>query len=243
MASNFTLNDSMLSSASAMSAIGLERTMTEAFQDLKGVQAEVQEKVTKVNDFYERVKDYVVDDSQNGSGAILMELEQFDEDRHAAVEALAEYYARTAIAVNLHIDADSKKREKKIHRFVNNMKMSLLRTEEMAAEEYPNVEDQQFLKDQGKTFPVGMLPAVDLELPVASTPAKTNEIEKKSVPKGFSEIRSTYTLRGKELVEKIASPAKKAFANLSLNPKTNAACQLTNNLGNIMCIQRLSLKY
>ena len=113
MASNFTLNDSMLSSASAMSAIGLERTMTEAFQDLKGVQAEVQEKVTKVNDFYERVKDNVVDDSQNGSGAILMELEQFDEDRHAAVEALAEYYARTAIAVNLHIDADSEKREKK----------------------------------------------------------------------------------------------------------------------------------
>ena len=90
MASNFILNDSMLSSASAISAIGLEKTTTEEFQELKGFQAEVQDKVIKVTEFYKRVKDYVVDDSQDGSGAILMELEQFDEDCHTAVEALAE---------------------------------------------------------------------------------------------------------------------------------------------------------
>ena len=223
MASNFLLNDSMLSSASVISAIGLEKTTTEEFQELKGLQAEVQEKVAKVADFYKRVKDNVVDDSQDGSGAILMELEQFDEDRHGAVEALAEYYAKTAIAVSLYVDANSEKRVKKIHRFVNNMKKSLLRTQEMAAEDEPNTEDQQFLEEQGKTFPAGMLPAVDLELPVASTPAKSDEIVKKSIPKGFSDIRSTYSLRGKELVEMIASPAKRALANLSLNPKTNAA--------------------
>ena len=41
MASNFLLNDSMLSSASAISAIGLEKTTTEEFQELKGFQAEV----------------------------------------------------------------------------------------------------------------------------------------------------------------------------------------------------------
>ena len=62
MASNFLLNDSML-----------ERTMTEGFQEFKGFQAEVQEKVVKVTEFYKRVKDHVVDDSQAGSGAILME--------------------------------------------------------------------------------------------------------------------------------------------------------------------------
>ena len=42
------LNDSMLSSASAISAIGLEKTTTEEFQELKGFQAEVQDKVIKV---------------------------------------------------------------------------------------------------------------------------------------------------------------------------------------------------
>ena len=85
MASNFNPNDSMMSSASAISAIGLEQTMTEEFQELKGLQAEVQGKVRKVTDCYKRVKDHVVDDSQDESGAILMELEQFDEERHATV--------------------------------------------------------------------------------------------------------------------------------------------------------------
>ena len=77
---NDILNDSMMSSASTISAIGLERTMTEEFQELKSFQAEVSRQIDQVVDYYERVKDFVVNEAQSGSGEILMDLENFDEE-------------------------------------------------------------------------------------------------------------------------------------------------------------------
>ena len=93
------LNSSAMSSASAISAIGLESTMTEEFQELKAFQVEVSNQVDKVVDYYDRVKDIVIDELQNGSGQRLIELDTFNEERHAAVEMLQSYYVKTAVAV------------------------------------------------------------------------------------------------------------------------------------------------
>ena len=73
------LNALIMSSASAISAIGLESTITEEFQELKAFQAEVANQVDRVIDYYGRVKGIVIDESQNGSGQRLIELETFDE--------------------------------------------------------------------------------------------------------------------------------------------------------------------
>ena len=197
MANNDNLNDSMMSSASAISAIGLEKTMTEEFQELKGLQAEVSRQVDQVVDFYQR--DFVVDESQNGE--ILMDLENFDEERHAAVEALAEYYAKTASAVRVFIDDNSRKRVKKIHHFVNMMKVKLLQTKEMADDSFPNIQDQQFLKERDASFPVGMIPEGTLDIPTPQTPVpETTATKRKKRPtfKGYSDIASSYVLEGKE---------------------------------------------
>ena len=148
MANNDILNAAMISSASAISAIGLEQTMTEEFQELKALQAEVSCQIDQVVDYYQRVKDFVVDESQNGRGEVLMDLKNFDKERHAAVEALSEYYGKTALAVRVYIDANSRKRVKKIHRFVNMMKVKLCATKEMAADGFPNTQEQQFLDER-----------------------------------------------------------------------------------------------
>ena len=206
MASNFNPNDSMMSSASAISAIGLEQTMTEEFQELKGLQAEVQGKVFKVTDSYKRVKDFVVDDSKDESGAILIELEQFDEDRHAAVEALMDYYIKTALAVRLFIDENSRVRVKKIHRFMNTMKKCLLRTKEMAADGEPRTKDQQFLEDQEKMYPLSMIPEGTFDIPTPQSPRPETTMttqEKRPTTKGYSEIASSYLLRGKGMLESL----------------------------------------
>ena len=57
MEKTIDLNSSFMSSASAISAIGLESTLTEEFQELKAFQAEVSHQVDRVVDYYERVKD------------------------------------------------------------------------------------------------------------------------------------------------------------------------------------------
>ena len=97
------LNSSVMSSASAISAIGLESTMTEEFQELKAFQVEVASQVNRVVEYYQRVKDIVIDELQNRSGQRLVELETFNEERHAAVEMLSSYYSKTAEAVRLNI--------------------------------------------------------------------------------------------------------------------------------------------
>ena len=61
------LNSSVISSASAISAIGLESTMTEEFQELKAFQVEVANQVDRVVDYFERVKDIVIDELQMGA--------------------------------------------------------------------------------------------------------------------------------------------------------------------------------
>ena len=119
------LNSSAMSTASAISAIGLESTLTEEFQELKAYQVEVAHQVEKVVDYYGRVKDFVIDELQNGSGQKLIELETFDEERHAAVEMLMDYHEKTAVAVRAYVDERSRRRVKKIHRFINLMKIKL----------------------------------------------------------------------------------------------------------------------
>ena len=66
MEKTIDLNSSFMSTASAISAIGLESTMTEEFQELKAFQAEVSHQVDRVVDYFERVKDIVVDELKNG---------------------------------------------------------------------------------------------------------------------------------------------------------------------------------
>ena len=217
------LNSSIVSSASAISAIGLESTMTKEFQELKALQSEVSNQVDRVVDYYERVKDMVVDETQNGSGQQLIDLETFDEERHAAVEILLSYYSKTAAAVRLHVDAKSRKRVKKIHRFVNMMKVKLESTKEMAADGEPEEIDEQFLAKRDASFPIGMIPAGALEFPIIESPIKGTTQERKMSSKGFSEITSTYGLRGRDFLEKFTTPAKKALADLTLTLKTNAA--------------------
>ena len=112
------LNSSVMSLASAISAIGLESTMTEEFQELKAFQVEVANQVDRVVDYYQRVKHIVIEELQNGSGQRLVELERFDEERHAAVEMLSSYYVKTAVAVRTNVDKKSRCRVKKIHRFI-----------------------------------------------------------------------------------------------------------------------------
>ena len=107
------LNSSVMSSASAIYAIGLESTMTEEFQELKAFQVEVANQVDRVVDYFQRVKDIVIDELQNGSGQGLVELETLDEERHAAVEMLSTYYARTAVAIRTNVDEKSRRRVKK----------------------------------------------------------------------------------------------------------------------------------
>ena len=216
------LNSSIMSSASAISAIGLESTMTEEFQELKALQVEVANQVDKVVDYYERVKG-IIDKSQNRSGQRLVELETFDEEQHAAVEMLSDYYSKTALAVRLNVDAKSRRRVKKIHRFVN-MMVKLPATKEMADDGEPDEMDEQFLAERDASFPIGMIPAGALEFPITETPIKGVTQERKISAKGFSEITSTYGLRrGRDFLEKFTTPAKKALADLSLTPKTNAA--------------------
>ena len=100
------------------------------------------------------------------------------------------------------------------------MKVRLSATKEMAADGEPDKDDEIFLAERDASFPLTMTPAGSLDLPVASTPAKEINPAKKSTAKGFSDIKSTYGLRGREFVEKLTTPAKKAFANLSITPKT-----------------------
>ena len=123
MEKTIDLNSSIMSSASAISAIGLESTMMEEFQELKAYQVEVSNQIDRVVEYYDRVKDIVIDELQNGSGQRLIELETFDEERHAAVEMLQSYYVKTAVAVRVHVDEKSRRRVKKIHRFINMMKV------------------------------------------------------------------------------------------------------------------------
>ena len=120
MEKTIDLNSSFMSTASAISAIGLESTLTEEFQELKAFQAEVAHQVDRVVDYFDRVKDIVVDELKNGSGQRLLDLETFDEERHTAVDLLRSYYEKTAVAVQFHVDERTKRRVKKIHRFVNN---------------------------------------------------------------------------------------------------------------------------
>ena len=167
-------------------------------------------------------------------------METFDEERHTAVEMLSKYYSKTALAVHLNVDANSRRRKKKIHCFVNMMKVKLASTKEMAADGEPDKIDEQFLAERDASFPIGMIPAGALELPiivkepvkamtpateklVVETPTKGATMERKISARGFSEISSTYALRGRDFVDKITTPAKKVIANLSLTPKTNAA--------------------
>ena len=158
MANNDLLNASM-SYASAISAIGLEQTMTEEFQGLKGLQIEVSCQVDQVVSHYHRVKDKVVYETQNGCGVVLIELETFNEERHAAVEALVDYYTKTAVAVHLYVDANSRKCVKKIHRFVNMMRVKLSATNEMAADDEPYIQDEAFLDGRETSFLASMMPA------------------------------------------------------------------------------------
>ena len=84
-----------------MSAIGLEQTITEEFQGLRGLQMAVGLQITQVLKEYERVKDMVVDEGQDDCGTVLTELQNFDEERHAAVDALSDFYGKTAVAVRI----------------------------------------------------------------------------------------------------------------------------------------------
>ena len=83
---------------------------------------------------------------------------------------------------------------------------------------------------------------------VVETPIKEATLERKISSRGFSEISSTYGLRGRDFVEKFTTPAKKALAsvsNLSLTPKTKAASKefdpmLTANAVRLIAAQSAS---
>ena len=168
------LNSSEMSTASAISPIGLESTMTEEFLELKAFQVEVAHQVEKVVEYFGRVKDFVIDELQNGSGQTLIKLETFDEERHAAVEMLSDYYSRMAVVVRENVNEKLRRRVKKIHRFINLMKIKLSTTKEMAADQ----DDVFFLAERDASFPLAMIPAGSLDFPVASTPAKVTDPEK-----------------------------------------------------------------
>ena len=108
------------------------------------------------------------------------------------------------------------------------MKVKLLLINEMADDGLPNARDQQFLDKRDTSFPVGMVPAGRLDTLTPQTPgreATTTIQERKPKAKGYSEVASSYILRGKELLEKFATPAKKDFSlicDLRLTPKHNS---------------------
>ena len=114
-----------------------------------------------------------------------------------------------AAAVHLHVDTNSRKRVKKIHCFVNMMKVKLATTKEMADDGELNESDQQFLDERDASFPVNMVLVGALEFPSIATPTqgptRTTQ-ERKTSARGFSDITSTYGLRGKDLLDKFTTP-------------------------------------
>ena len=70
-----------------MSATSLKQTITEEFQGLRGLQMAVGLQITQVLKEYERVRNMVVNEEQD-CGTVLTELQNFDEERHAAVDAI-----------------------------------------------------------------------------------------------------------------------------------------------------------
>lgn len=64
-------------------------------------------------------------------------MEYFNEEHHSAVEALCDFYSKTAVAVCLYVDTSPRKRVKNIHRFVNMMRVKLSATKEMAVDGEP----------------------------------------------------------------------------------------------------------
>ena len=105
---------------------------------------------------------------------------------------LSAYYSKTAEAVRLNVNTKSRRRVKKIHRFVNIMKVKLSATKEMADDGEPDKIDEQFLAERDASFSIGMIPAGGLEFPITKTPIKGVTQERKILAKGFSEIRKVH---------------------------------------------------
>ena len=203
--------------------------------------------ISQVLKEYGRVKDMVVDEDRDDCGAVLTELQNFDEERHAAVDALSDFYSKTAVAVRIYVDASSRRRVKNIHRFTNMMKVKLSATKEMAAEDESNTQDQFFLDEREVSFPISMVPAGVLDFPQPETPgqkALSTAPEKKASSKGFSDIASDYLLRsGKELVDKFTTPAKKSFppiTELRFTPKSNASSKDFDPVATSVAVQLMA---
>ena len=108
----------------AYSSIGFEKTCTEAFDDLKAEQISLSTRVDGiVGLFYDlRAK---IDGGQELNASLRTSLSQYSEAREDLVDAIMIWYEKSGITIAENVDPRSKRRVKRVHDFVENMKREL----------------------------------------------------------------------------------------------------------------------
>ena len=139
-----------------MSSIGLGKTMTEAFSDLRIEQGTISMRAKEVIRLFEelKAKEEDADDLE-----VTTEMQEFCEVREALFDAIRDWYKRSGEQIADHPDSRTEDRIRRVHVFFNRIREKLRETRPLGLEEKESETDKIWLNAKVENFPESVVPA------------------------------------------------------------------------------------
>ena len=148
-------------SFNSYSGIGFQTTLTPAFEDLKAEQASFSTRIQELVKLFNDLKDKPVDADDLD---LTTTLQAFTESREDFMDSLRRWYARSGEAIVNHIDANSKRRVKRVHDFLEGVKRKLRTTTPLGLGEEEGEDNAAWLESKETQFPETVIPAGALDM-------------------------------------------------------------------------------
>ena len=125
----------------AYSSIGFEKTCTEAFDDLKAEQISLSTRVDGIVSLYNELR-AKLEGGLPLNASLRTSLSQYTEAREDLIDSISTWYEKSGLAIVANVDLRSKRRVKRVHDFVENMKRELRKTKPLGQEEEEEDEEE-----------------------------------------------------------------------------------------------------
>ena len=140
---------------SSMSSIGLGKTMTEAFADLRVEQGTISTRAKELIKMYEELKGREDEDDLE----VTTEMQEYCEGRQALFDSIRDWYKRSGEHVADHQDNRTEDRIRRIHVFFNKIREKLRETRPLGLDEKECETDRIWLNAKVEGFPESVVPA------------------------------------------------------------------------------------
>ena len=141
---------------SSMSSIGLGKTMTEAFADLRVEQGTISLRAKELIKLYEELKGK---EDQAEDLEITTEMQEYCEGRQALFDAIRDWYRRSGEQIADHPDNRTEDRMRRVHVFFNRIREKLRETRPLGLDEKECETDRIWLNAKVESFPESVVPA------------------------------------------------------------------------------------